>query len=252
MGCETTSNLQSHAQPQLRDLDPYRQWAAQELDLDRKMLLSLRSDSESLDPYSTILFPDIRPVLINIITPEAKHALRMSCLSFLGLKLPGFYLGAKRDLDWDDRWNLGYLTTPHSLDSIFPLDSGRNHLSTDSIAGVVIGRERQYNAPFGPVRCWGEDICGPLDLTCVHPGKVLGRGLWSKEDLMDIDENFVRQIFLQSKFRGDDDPEWNVMALAFETATNPKRCVFLTIVRLVYWLTFCYQCDQTIQSTPFG
>lgn len=230
MEYNTASNAQTPTQSQIIDLDPYRQWAAQELESDRKMLLPLRSDTESLDPYSTILFPDIRPVMINITSLEAKHNFRLAWLSFLGLSLPGFSLGANRALDWDDRWNLGYLTTPHILDSIFPLDSRKNQLSTDSVAGVVIGREREYCVAFGPVRCWGKDLCGPLDLDSAHPGKILGRGLWSKEDLVDIDQAFIQRILLQLKFPGDD-AEWNKIALAFEIVRNPRRYAVTIIVK---------------------
>lgn len=215
-----SSNMQ---QQNAADLDPYRQWANQELRMDHSMFLSQRSDSESSDPYSIVLFADLRSTLLELRSRDAKHAFRMAWLSFLGLNLPGFSLATNDEGDWDDRWNLNYLTTPQTLDCVFPSNTEKNNLSTDAVAGVVIGRERVYHSPFGPVRCWGRNVSGPLDLASAEPGKVLKRGVWSKGDLPNLEEDFVRRLFLGLKISRDD-IEWDVLTLAFELAVNPKTC----------------------------
>ncbi|KAF8973700.1 NRDE-2, necessary for RNA interference-domain-containing protein [Flammula alnicola] len=209
------------------DLDPYRQWASQELQADRKMFLPLRSDSDTSDPYSTVLFADIRSMMLNIKYRRAKHAFRMAWLSFLGLHVPGLSLAGSHELDWDDRWNLGHLTSPYYLNAIFPSDANQNALLTDAVAGVVIGRERQHATSFGPVRCWGKDVSGPLDLSSTDPGKPLHKGIWTMEDVLNTDENITRKLFTALRI-DHDDSEWDTLALAFETAISPKSAIKLS------------------------
>ncbi|KAJ3515279.1 hypothetical protein NLJ89_g1854 [Agrocybe chaxingu] len=206
------------------DLDPYREWAKQELPSCRTLRLPTRSDSDTLDPYSTILFSDIRPMLLNLTSERAKDAFRLAWLSVLGLHVPGFSLATSHELDWDDRWNLDYLTNVHYLNSIFPADTSRNKLTTDSVAGVVIGREREYSSPFGPVRCWTRGVSGPLDLTSAEPGKTSRRGLWTSDDVASVNEAVVRRIFAFLRL-GQNDEEWHALALAFEAALSPKNAV---------------------------
>ena len=204
------------------DLDLYRQWANQELESDRKACLPLRSDAEAADPYSTVLFSDIRPLMLNIKSRAAKSAFRLAWLSFLGLHTPGLSLTASRKLDWDDRWNLGHLTTPSMLNSIFPSSGIQRNLLTDTVAGVVIGREREYNTPIGPVRCWGSNVSDPLDISSSDPSKPLRRGIWSAEEVQDVDHEVVRNVLTALRFNNDDS-DWNVLALAFEAALNLKK-----------------------------
>lgn len=205
----------------ISDLDPYRQWAAQELQTDRHMYLPLRSDSDASDPYSTVLFADLRPMVLNVKSSAAKCAFRLAWLSFMGPHVPGFSLATSRELDWDDRWNLGYLTSPHYLNAIFPSGSSRRTLLTDTVAGVVIGREREYSSSFGPVRYWSTNVSGPLDFSSTDPSKPFRKGIWSIEDVQSIDTDVVRRLFSVLKVDQDDN-EWNILALAFEAATNLK------------------------------
>jgi len=204
------------------DLDPFRNWAKQEDLLDSRILLPSRSDSDTPDPHSTVLFSDIRPLLLDIRGRRAMEGFRLAWLSFLGLHLPGFHLSTSSEMDWDDRWNLEFLTKTHVLNSIFPSDGFHTPLMTDAVAGVIIGRERQYSSPFGPVHCWGRGVCDVLDLASAVPGKPQRRGLWSQSDITEVDSNIVRHIFSSIRM-GKDDVEWDSLALAFELADNPMR-----------------------------
>lgn len=204
------------------NLDPYRQWANQELASDRTVRFPLRSDAEAVDPYCTVLFSDIQPMILDVKSRVAKHALRMAWLSFSGLHAPGLSLANSQALDWDDRWNLGYLTTPSYLTSIFPSAGSERSLLTDTVAGVVIGREREYRTPFGPIRCWGSDSSGPLDYASSDLSKPFRNGIWSAGDIQGVDENTLRRLFTVLKLDGDD-IEWNSLALAVEVAISPKR-----------------------------
>ncbi|KAF9474100.1 hypothetical protein BDN70DRAFT_885209 [Pholiota conissans] len=213
--------------PTISDLDPYRQWAAQELETDRHMYIPLPSDSETSDPYSTVLFGDVRSMILNIKSTVAKRAFRMVWLSFMGLHVPGLSLATSRDLDWDDRWNLGYLTRPHYLNHIFPSTNGQRNLLTYTVAGVVIGTEREYNSPFGPVHHWSADVSGPLDFSSTDPSKPFRKGIWSIDDVQSVDENVVRRLFAVLKI-DKDDTEWSILALAFEAAITHKSATKLS------------------------
>ena len=212
--------------PDILDLDPYRQWASEELQADLKLYLPTRTVSDTLDPYSTVLLADIRPMLFNIQGQRAKHVFRMAWLSFLGLHIPGFSLSSDDNGDWDDRWNAGYLTGPYYLHSLFPSETTQKSPLSDSVAGVIIGRERAYSTPFGPVRYWGCDVSRPLDLSSGEPGRLPRRTLWTTDEIADVDANVVRRLFTSLRFN-QGDPEWDILTLAFEMAFNPKRYIFL-------------------------
>ncbi len=206
------------------DLDPYREWARRETFFDSKAVLPFRSDADTHDPYSTVLFSDIRSMMLDVRSNCAREDFRLAWLSFLGLCVPGFRLAPSPDLDWDDRWKMEFLTRPTNLNSIFPSDDSQDKLLTDSVAGVVIGREREYSSPFGSVRSWGRGVLDALDLASAEPGRIQRRGLWSSKDLADIDENVVRRIFMSLRL-GKEDFEWDSLMLAFELAANPKKYV---------------------------
>ena len=207
--------------PDIPDLDPYRQWASEELQADLKLYLPTRTVSDTLDPYSTVLLADIRPTLINIQGQRARHCFRMAWLSFLGLHIPGF--SNDDNSDWDDRWSAGYLTGPFYLHSLFPSETASKTLS-DSVAGVIIGRERAYAIPFGPVRYWGCDVSRPLDLSSGEPGRLPQRTLWTTDNIAGVDANVIRRVFTSLRF-DQGDPEWDILSLAFEMAFNPKRYI---------------------------
>ena len=219
--------------PDIPDLDPYRQWASEELQADLKLYLPTRAVSDTLDPYSTVLLADIRPMLLNIQGRRAKHGLRMAWLSFLGLHIPGFSLSPDDNSDWDDRWNMSYLTNPYYLQSLFPSETTQRNFLPESVAGVIVGRERAYSTPFGPVRYWGCDVSRPLDLTSGEPGRLPRRTLWTSDEIADVDANIVRRLFTSLRFTKGDS-EWDVLTLAFETAFNPKR--YIPFLRLPSYL----------------
>lgn len=208
------------------DLDPYRQWAARESEADLKEVVPTRSTQESQedDPYSTVLFSDIRPFLVDLQSPHSKNAFRLTWLSFLGLHIPGFSesLSGTSQVNWDDRWNHGHLCHSSYLDALFPSDAGRPHLATDAAAGVIVGREKEYASGFGPVRSWGNGVFGPL-AAGIGASKGKGNaGIWDAKDIDGLNEKFVRSIFAQLRYEGDV-PEWDTLALAFEAAISIKR-----------------------------
>lgn len=234
----------------ISELDPYRQWAAKELEADRTHFLPSHSFEESDDPYRTILFPDIRSLLIQIQSPVAKNAFRQAWLAILGLHIPGFSasLSLPNEINWDDRWNQGHLLRSSYLAVLFPGDATQTRITTEAVMGVIVGREKEYASGFGPVQCWGYGVVGPLDIRVGDEWKGKARyGLWKAEDIEGLDVPFVKRLFAQLRL-GADDVEWDILALAFEAATNIKRyVVVLKSPRCIFSYAF-RQCYQTVSN----
>ncbi|KAF8213175.1 NRDE-2, necessary for RNA interference-domain-containing protein [Mycena galopus ATCC 62051] len=220
----------------IEDLDPYRKFGFSESFADRTLFLPRRStDSEAdSDPYCTILFSDIRDVLLHLESSSAKDVLRYAWLTILGLHLPGFKAvdGGSHDddgsVDWDDRWCHTYLVRPAFLEALFP-KAPQSRIVNDAVAGVMIGREREYTGGLSnPILSCGWGVISPLEVPSSN-GKT--RGLWNKEDLDGVDTTFVRNVFEQLRL-GNDDVHWDLLTLAFAAASNVKNALKLSRVFL--------------------
>ncbi|KAJ7125708.1 NRDE-2, necessary for RNA interference-domain-containing protein [Mycena crocata] len=215
------------------ELDPYRKFAFSESLADRTLFLPRRStDIEAdTDPYATILFSDIRDVLLDLSSPEAKDVFRYAWLNVLGLSLPGFQavsrpygLDSANSVDVDDRWCHTYLLRPAHLDAIFP-SREPSRIVNDAVAGVIIGREREYTSGLAcPILSWGWGALRPLEIPAAD-GRI--KSLWTKEDLQDVDVPFIRSVFSQLRL-GNDDLQWDLFALAFEAGSNIKTALKLS------------------------
>ncbi|PBL01212.1 hypothetical protein ARMGADRAFT_1007241 [Armillaria gallica] len=220
--------------PSSDDSDPYRRWARTELNMDKASYLPSRATEEDdWDPYSTIMFSDTRPLLIQLQTAHGKDVFRLTWLSFLGLHVPGFS-GLPHEGNWDDRWNCMHLTNPGYLNTIFP-DETRNAMSTDSYSGILVGREIQYTHGSMPIKCWGHGVLSPLD------DPLCSDGFYSKIDLDGLDQEFTRRVLSQLRL-GAEDYEWDLITLAFEAASSVKSALkisrsFLSTARnsLPHW-----------------
>jgi hypothetical protein len=199
--------------------DPYQKWSAEEANADLFLDVPTRSTDDTDDPFSTILFSDFKPLLIALSSFQAKFAFRLIWLSFLGLHIPGFSASLSRlpMESMNDRWCHTHLMTPHYLRSIFPLEVMQKRVIPESHAGVLVGSEKQYSSSFGPLQSWGYDAIHPFDGLVQH-----NRTLWTKQDLTDVNEGFVRNVFQQCRM-GSQDLEWDTLAIAFEAALQPKR-----------------------------
>lgn len=73
------------------DVDPFVRWSAQEHRASSRKRQPTRTTDDipedDLDPYSTIFFSDIRPLLFFVSTPDARSQLLYSFLFYLGLPL---------------------------------------------------------------------------------------------------------------------------------------------------------------------
>ncbi|KAI9462434.1 DUF1740-domain-containing protein [Lactarius psammicola] len=190
--------------------DPYQRWAQQEMQVDELLRPSLRSTDPGaeLDPYAAVLFSDIKPFLFALTSNRSKALFRLMWLSYLGLHVPG--LETMAGASDDDR---PYFLTLADKQSSAP----------ESHAGVLVGKEKQYAKSFGPIKNWTYRCIGPLEASEFRNGMARW-GMWTKEDVVGIDVEFVRAVFEQCRM-GDDDSEWDILALAFEAAIDVKGAV---------------------------
>ncbi|TFK77225.1 hypothetical protein BDN72DRAFT_830394 [Pluteus cervinus] len=204
-------------------LDPYTAWAEAEKLADATCRTPCRpdSDDDSGDPYATTLFSDISSLLVQLRTSSAKDAFRFSWLALLGLHIPG-RVAVVQGGGWDDRWSLTHLSSSSYLDLLFPKGVIQRHLTTDAVAGALVGRVKNYASSFGPVKNWAHDALQPLDTSLRDEG--LGKAhnkndglLWGKEDAERVDVGFVKEVLRQLRLDADD-VDWVVLSLAFEAS----------------------------------
>ena len=200
--------------------DSYVQWYHDESSIDCTSHVPARSADQrsEADPYATVLFSDIKALLLPLHTECGKNAFRLIWLSVLGLHIPGL-VERLSQVSWDDRWAYTYLSSSQRLQSIYPDAAGQRRLIADSHGGTLIGREREFSSSFGPLKEWSRDVFGPLEWV----GKGKWR-MWTAVDLQGIDQDFVRAVFKQLRC-GSEDYEWDLYALAFEAALNIKRYI---------------------------
>lgn len=211
--------------------DSFSAWYQDEIQADRLTRTPARSTDESAasDPYSTVLFSDIRPLLLSMTTQRAKNIFRMVWLTLLGLHIPGFSRSLS-EATWDDRWSYAHLTSVVHLSSIFPQRGYSGNLLADSCAGALLGKEREYSSAFGPVKDWGLNVLGPLDWIEKDHWRM-----WTLGDIQGVDQEFVRAVFDQLRC-GIEDYEWDTYALAFEAAVNMKQSVGFCLIIEEYLL----------------
>lgn len=217
---EPTAPSSHTASPKSSHADPYTRWAANELLGDRWQTLSARSFDDVDDPYATILFSDIRPLLVELLSPGVQNTFRLVWLSFLGLHIPGFSSALSMDPSGslDDRWACQHLSSQAYLNSIFPSASTTtSRITADASSGVLVGREKEYASPFGPVKNWSYGAFGIVDRL---PGTQWG--MWTQEDVSGAEIKIIREVFRQCKLSVDD-TDWDVLNVAFEAAVDVKR-----------------------------
>ncbi|KAH9047585.1 DUF1740-domain-containing protein [Lactarius hengduanensis] len=203
--------------------DLYQRWAHQEMQVDELLRPSLRSTDPGaeLDPYATVLFLDIKPFLFALTSNRSKTLFRLMWLSYLGLHVPG--LETMAGPSDDDRWIQLRLASKLYMEAIFPHLTDEQSSAPESYAGVLVGKEKHYAKSFGPIKNWTYRCIGPLEASEFRNGTARW-GMWTKEDVIGIDVEFVRAVFDQCRL-GDDDSEWDILALAFEAAIDVKGAV---------------------------
>ncbi|KIK82299.1 hypothetical protein PAXRUDRAFT_832295 [Paxillus rubicundulus Ve08.2h10] len=213
----------AHMDTDTTSIDHFIRWHNDETRADRLSWIPTRSIEETSisDPYATVLFSDIKTLLLPLTTEKAKNAFRFMWLSILGLHIPGF-VESLANGTWNDQWPYRHLTTTSQLSAIFPKRGAGRQVLADSQAGTLIGREREYSSGFGPVKDWSWGVFGPLEWV----GKEHWR-MWTRKDMEGVDEQFVRAVFTQLRC-GTEDYEWDVHALAFEAARSVKNALKLS------------------------
>lgn len=175
--------------------DPYQQWCFLEKALDQVGVFPSRSFNEDeIDPYSTILFSDVRPFLSDVRTDAAKEYLRLAFISFLGMNIPGIsetrVLEEFSDnyLNFENGWmhsgRGGWVANPSIL---FPPSSEDRLVTWESHSGVTIALETPKRSGFGPVKEWttARSYLEGSGIACE------GRA-WEAADVTGVDASVVR------------------------------------------------------------
>jgi hypothetical protein len=215
-----------HSPRTMHTTDPYSNWSTMELHEDQVCYLPARSSDEidSADPYSSILFSDIRPFLQDISTPRAKKFFQFAWVSFLQLPLGSFESDirvASEDDCWDDSWRFTFLIRPRYLQYFFPEQYNQTRSLADSISGIAVGKEREYSSCFVPGMSFAYPVLQPLEMV-TEPSN----SMWSPADVEGIHTALLRNVFAHLRSRTGPDPQWDNMALACEVAAeNLKRYI---------------------------
>lgn len=197
------------------DGDPYVQWATNEHDaMDKGCHLPLRStDDDEGDPYRTILFADISPILFAIRTRDGKNLFRLIWLHYVGVRVPGL-VDFLSSLPLDERWAEDSFASTTSLSSLVKKNADQRWVTQDSFAGAIVGREKRYRNALRMIRQWGYETRDPFESMGLD-------GVGRQWEEFAGEETLVRSIFKQLQI-DDDDSTWLRLWLAFEAAVNLK------------------------------
>ncbi|KZV75506.1 DUF1740-domain-containing protein [Peniophora sp. CONT] len=218
--------------PPLSSGDAYQQWAHHETASDRVVRPALRmmDPAAEEDPYSMVMFADVRPFLFTLSSQRARSAYRLAWLSLLGLHVPGFETSLDPQSSratMDDTWAMQHLCAPARLDALFPSSTSQRAGEADAHAGVLIGPEEHYAPSFGPVKNWAYRGLGPLEGMDFPPPPGARWALWDTCDVADVDVTLARNIFAACR-TGTDDVEWDALTLCFEAAVSNKSALKLS------------------------
>jgi len=180
------------------DTDGYQKWAAAEAQMDASGWQPQRDVTD--DPYSTVLFSDIRPLLFSPLHASSELSALFIFLHCLGLHIPGFSesLADDRDEEGDTLWSYSpFMTKPNLLGSLFAIDSSRttsllthNPENVGPVDELIAGKERLMGHGWGPVKNWS---LGSRSLLEGHGPQGEGR-MWEPVDLENVDVEFIRCV----------------------------------------------------------
>lgn len=232
-----------HLPPKIANIsDPYQLWYYRENTSDHLGKLPTRSfDSDDGDPFSTILFSDIKPFISDLRTEKAKTYLRSAFLAFLGLNVPEIRLNdffdeklTERHSLFNDGWMMsgrgGWVDNP---DCLFPPVENDRLIMWESHAGTTVAVEQTGKPSFGPVKEWLRDssLLDGFGISCE-------KRLWERSDMNGLDADYIRYthnsinvccLSSVSRFFAQiegvvSDEKWSSISNAFEAALDTKRC----------------------------
>lgn len=218
-----------HRQPSRKTeaQDPYQQWSCQEKSLDIVGAFPTRSFTEDeSDPYSTILFSDIRDFLSDLRSNDVREYLAMAFLSFIGLNIPGIgergpFLGSNGQCDIvEDGWMVsGQRGWPSRPEDLFPSQTEQKRITWESHVGVIVAAEQPRRSGFGPVKEWGmhRSFFEGIDSFCT------GR-TWEAADIYCVDIGIVRNAMNQLA-SVIPSLNWEDMKAALDAAVDVKAAV---------------------------
>lgn len=170
--------------------DPIASWRQYESQSDKHLILSRRaSDMDEDDPFTTVLFSDIRPYLIPLQTKEGIKTFRSIWLTSLGLYIPGLTASIS-NMGLDDRWANSALARSKIIQHLLPSPESRHLITADSFAGASIGREKRYTRSFEVLKEWGMGSLGHFVGITDN-----GRGrMWEDQDSFEVNQDLIECV----------------------------------------------------------
>lgn len=180
---ETTTNLVEHRNV----TNLFSKWCYHEAESDKTCILPRKTaDMDHEDPYTIVLFADIRPFMISLRTKQGRALFRLIWLSFLGVHVPGL-TSALSAIGLDDKWaNLTFIR-PYVMQQLFPSIGARRLLKANSVNGTIIGSEKSHKSSFGVIKEWSLDLFEPLEGWSVD---CRGR-IWEHQDSFECNYNVI-------------------------------------------------------------
>lgn len=175
-------------------LDGYQRWVAKECEMDAFGWLSQREETE--DPYSTVMFSDIRMLLFPPLTASQDLSLLFVFLELLGLHIPGFVENLSRlspsAASEDSVWSYTAFSVKEKLrESLFASNPTLASGNDTALDELIIGKERRMGSGWGPVKSWSLGVGAPLE---GHGPRGEGR-MWEGAELEGVDVEFVRYVY---------------------------------------------------------
>ena len=202
-----------------RDADGYRRWYDAETALDEVRWLPAHEGDEDDDPYSMVMFSDVRPLLFppSPVSDFSESSLGgveellplLVFVHFMGLHVPGLsdallpQVSETEVQGVDTPWSYRGPTFDVSrIGSLFSLPGQVDEMSLESASSsirqrwtsadeFITGRERKMGLGWGPVKEWTLSLVGWLEGFGTR-----GEGrMWEASDLTGVDVQFLRYGF---------------------------------------------------------
>ena len=185
------------------DADGYQKWAAAEVRMDASGWLPQRDETD--DPYSTVLFSDIRPLLFKPLHGSSELSMLLIFLHILGLEIPGLSesLASDGNKGDDSTWSYNpFMTKPDLLGSLFAIERSESisltgtHQPKSIVPAdeIIAGKERLMGHGWGPVKNWA---LGTRSLLEGYGPQGEGR-MWEQADLECVNIEFIRCVILNT------------------------------------------------------
>ncbi|KZS95938.1 hypothetical protein SISNIDRAFT_330589 [Sistotremastrum niveocremeum HHB9708] len=209
------------------EFDPYTRWLSDERLAERTFPTRSTDPEDASDPYGTVLFSDIRGLLVNVTQIDALKTLRLVWLSVLGLPIFGLGEHLQRNAGYaspfENEWARTDLASPAFVNGLFPNNDSLAKVEWESHSGIVVGAQLPDRSGFGIVKNWPFGHIEPLE--AMEVGHERHIKYWDALETTTCDVSPIRNLFKQLRQHWDEDGDWDQFALSFEASLSVKSAL---------------------------